>query len=147
MGFKETNYVKFTDWKNQDYKLTEDIETFGIMDSDPTRYFEFEDILIKAQEENDSEGMEKAALMFTLLSVKQLVKRIPNNTKVIDIQNNIRLKFSNLYPALIFPVTQSLKEEGYIIDENTTFNTDEAIKYIDRVLDKGEYTDTPQVRR
>ena len=89
MGFKETNYVKFTDWKNQDYKLTEDIETFGIMDSDPTRYFEFEDILIKAQEENDSEGMEKAALMFTLLSVKQLVKRIPNNTKVIDIQNNI----------------------------------------------------------
>lgn len=134
MGFKETNYVKFTDWKNQDYKLTEDIETFGIMDSDPTRYFEFEDILIKAQEENDSEGMEKAALMFTLLSVKQLVKRIPNNTKVIDIQNNIRLKFSNLYPALIFPVTQSLKEEGYIIDENTTFNT-------------GEYTDTPQGRR
>lgn len=147
MGFKETNYVKFTDWKNQDYKLTEDIETFGIMDSDPTRYFEFEDILIKAQEENDSEGMEKAALMFTLLSVKQLVKRIPNNTKVIDIQNNIRLKFSNLYPTLIFPVTQSLKEEGYIIDENTTFNTDEAIKYIDRVLDKGEYTDTPQGRR
>ncbi len=147
MGFKETNYGKFTDWKNQDYKLTEETETFGIMDSDPTRYFEFEDILIKAQEENDSEGMEKAALMFTLLSVKQLVKRIPNNTKVIDIQNNIRLKFSNLYPALIFPVTQSLKEEGYIIDENTTFNTDEAIKYIDRVLDKGEYTDTPQGRR
>lgn len=147
MGIKETNYGKFTDWKNQDYKLTEETETFGVMDSDPTRYFEFEDILIKAQEENDSKAMEKAVLMFTMLSVKQVVKRIPNNTKVIDIKNNIMARTSNLYADIIIPVTQSLEGEGYIIDENTTFNTEETIKYIDRILDKGEYTDTPQGRR
>lgn len=106
MGIKETNYGKFTDWKNQDYKLTEETETFGVMDSDPTRYFEFEDILIKAQEENDSKAMEKAVLMFTMLSVKQVVKRIPNNTKVIDIKNNIMARTSNLYADIIIPVTQ-----------------------------------------
>ena len=147
MGFKETNYGKFTDTENQDYKIVKERETLPVINTNSDIYLKIEDILIKAQEENDSEGIEKAALMFTLLSIKLLAKRIPNNTKVIDIENNISLRVSNLYSALIFPVTQSLKEEGYIIDENTTFNTDEAIKYIDRVLDKGEYTDTPQGRR
>lgn len=136
----ETNYIA-----NEDLEIVP--KRLGVMDHYPVQFLEIEDLFIKAKKENDTEAMKKATLMYTLLSVKSILKGVPNDIKIYDIENDIGLKHSILYTDIIFPIRQSLLEEGYTIDENTTFNTNEAIKYIDRVLNKGEYTNTPQGKR
>ena len=49
MGFKETNYGKFTDTENQDYKIVKERETLPVINTNSDIYLKIEYILIKAQ--------------------------------------------------------------------------------------------------